>query len=66
MNLYRPFGGVVEAVQWLGSNEPEVREILGDDRPLPRVGSFVVRRAGGIAIYNSEDFAANYEPVFSL
>lgn len=64
MRLFRPKGYTVEAVQWSGTNEAEVREMLGDDRPYPRLGSFVVRRAGGIAFYNPEDFAANYEPLF--
>ena len=66
MRLFRPVGATVEAVQWDGSNEAEVRELLGDDRPFPRLGAFVVRRAGGIAIYNAEDFAANYEPVLHI
>ena len=63
MNLFRPVGDVVEAAQWNGSNEAEVRDLLGDDRPFPRLGFFVVRRNGGIEILHPEDFTYRYEPI---
>jgi hypothetical protein len=68
VKLYRPVGGVVEAVQWNGTNDAEVLALVGDgwSGPLPPVGSFIVRRAGGIAVYNAADFAANYQPAYDF
>ena len=63
MKLYRQIGSLAEAALWDGSNEAEVRTVLGDDRPFPPLGYWVVRRSGGIAIYSPDDFSANYQPV---
>jgi hypothetical protein len=64
VRLYRPVTDPVEAVQWSGTNEAEVRELLGNnDIPFPRLGWWVVRRSGGVAVFSPADFDTNYRPI---
>ena len=62
MRLYRPVTRTVMAVQWNGSNETEVRELLGD-WPFPPIGHWVVVDGSRSAVLDPGEFASTYEPL---
>lgn len=62
MKFFRPVTQTVMAAQWDGTNEDEVRELLGPDRAFPPIGWWVVARSGGVDVIEPAAFAASYEP----
>jgi hypothetical protein len=64
MTAFRRRPGLVEAVQWTGVNEDEIRDIWANAPMLGLdVGDWIIRDASGVVtLFTAEEFAETFEP----